>query len=743
MTGKNETFESMKSACRWVVSNPSNKIPLSPDPECLNKLSRASSTDSCSWGSYDSAVATIERMDALNEGRGGKADRYVLGFVLGDGWCGIDLDHVCPARDKRIDSIEAKEARAIVAVSDGVSYSEWSPSGDGIHCIFETEKPEGYVCKKKLDLNSNGLPQVAEFYGAGRFFTVTLDELQPEEGFIDNRSESALDSVTQIGDVYFKRGRPFRDSTPGNVKTVWGSSPVEKYVSTIIQNTKSSAGTRNSDMFSIAGNIAKKVDYNPNTTLEHCKAVNHACFAPPLDDFELVNVVQSSLKNGTPRVDTPYVSPYQVEEFAPDPTSLDKLNNLSNDLFKSQLNIEDLESIPGFIGEYIKLVKTLQVGYQPALAVAGAFSCMSALVGGRIECEGTVPSIMAVGLAPSGGGKDFSRQLTADVLSKSDNGKRSGPEHLSSGEGLVAALAGRGPQLFQLDEAAELFAEVGRSANPIAQRTAKFLKEAYSKAGRKWQPNARADAGNNIEVEYPYATIYFTTTSQRWWGSFPDEGVADGLLGRCLIFEAEGYAEPSRKPYRPARTTQRLADFAAAWVQESKMIDEALNTHCPDQWELTPEASKVVCDFMFKTEAIAHRDEQGGTERDAIWMRSRDRICKVALLIAASQKGPNGDCKVEQWHMELAIDIVKATNYRVLHRLDTCLASNEEQKTKLKVLKVLEKHGPLKKGDLYRKGVRCEARMRDQALKTLVEEGEIEQRTDGLFKRVAGKPQAI
>ncbi|MCP4897156.1 MAG: hypothetical protein GY906_09310, partial [bacterium] len=363
---------------------------------------------------------------------------------------------------------------------------------------FEAEKPSDCICKKKLADNSNGILQVAEFYGSGRFFTVTQDELQPEDGFFHNQSPSARASVSQIGDTYFKKGRPFTSIVPQGARAAWGSSPIEKYVSTIIQNTKSSAGTRNSDMFSIAGNIAKKVDYDPNVTLEHCRRVNQACFAPPLDEVELVNVVQSSLKNGTPRVDTPYANPYQVEEFAPDPTSLDKLNNLSNDLFKSQLNIEDLESIPGFIGEYIKLVKTLQVGYQPALAVAGAFSCMSALVGGRIECEGTVPSIMAVGLAPSGGGKDFSRQLTADVLSESDNGKRSGPEHLSSGEGLVAALAGKGPQLFQLDEAAELFAEVGQRANPIAQRTAKFLKEAYSKAGRKWQPNARADAGNNI-----------------------------------------------------------------------------------------------------------------------------------------------------------------------------------------------------------------------------------------------------
>jgi hypothetical protein len=86
---------------------------------------------------------------------------------------------------------------------------------------------------------------------------------------------------------------------------------------------------------------------------------------------------------------------------------------------------------------------------------------------------------------------------------------------------------------------------------------------------------------------------------------------------------------------------------------------------------------------------------------------------------------------------------VKATNYRVLHRLDTELASTEEQKIKLKIIKALEKNGMLKKGSMYRKGVRCDAKMRDQALKALVEEGEIEHRADGMFKRVSGKPRAI
>lgn len=731
----NKTFQSMTEANRWVVCDPKAKIPLYEVAGVNGKtdLRRGSSTDPTTWCSYDQACDTIANSDR----------ELVLGFVLGDGWCGLDLDHVNSFKDRDLESIEDNDAMSMLAIAYGKSHMEWSPSGDGIHCVIESDKPEGLNCRKKLDKNRLGQQMVAEFYGSGRFFTVTRDEINPPQGFFVSDIDNPRDSALRLGQGFFKAGRPYQTPVQTTKVSAWGGSQVDKYVSTIIQNTSVSEGSRNSEMFSIAGNIAKKVDYCPNETLKHCKAVNASCFNPPLPEYELFQVVASSINNGTRRVDTPWENPYVVEEFSPPTGIIERLNNLSDNLTKSNLEQSEFESIPGFIGEYIKRVKEDQVGYQPELALAGALSCMSAIVGGRIECEGTVPSIMAVGLAPSGGGKDFARALTADILHRSDNGSRNGPEHLSSGEGLVSTLAAAGPSLFQLDEAGELFSEVGQKTNPVAQRTAKFLKEAYSKAGKPWKPNARADASNNIEIEYPYASLYFTTTSQRWWNSFPAEGVADGLLGRCLIFEAPGYAEVSEKDYKPPKASDKLLQLADAWVDPEKMLDEKLNNWSPVQWSLSPEASEMIRKYMNKIAKIAHDDEHGGSESDAIWMRSRDRICKVALLIAASQKGPSGDCIVDDWHMELAIDIVKATNYRVLHRLDTELASTEEQKIKLKIIKALEKNGMLKKGSMYRKGVRCDAKMRDQALKALVEEGEIEHRADGMFKRVSGKPRAI
>ena len=733
MSVQNETLQTMKSEKRWVVSK--NKVPFKPTE---NGPSKGSSTDPSTWDTYEVASEFVAREKE-------KGNDYCLGFCLGDGWIGVDLDKVNPSRDGNLDSIESEDAKKILSLSEGVSYSEWSPSKTGTHTIFKSDGDHGDTgCQRKLGDNSCGQMMGAEFYPAGRFFTVTLDEFV-EEGFFVPTTRSSFEVINSLKAEFFKKGRPRTPTPTTQSMAAWGGSQVDKYVSTIIQNTRIQEGERNNKLFSIAGNIAKKVNYDPNEVLRLLRSVNHHCCDEPVSDFELYRIADSSTKNGTPRVDTPapISSLYAVEEFTEPPSLIERLNSIGDAYGKSQIDAEQWESLPGFIGDYIKRVKDLQTEYQPDLALAGALTCMSALVAGRIECEGTVPAIMAVGLAPSGGGKDFARNLTADILKESDQADRNGAEHISSGEGLVSALANQGPQLFQLDEAAELFSEIGQKSNPVAQRTAKFLKEAYSKAGKTWKPNARADAKANIEVNYAFASIYFTTTSKRWWSSFPEEGIADGMLGRCLVFEAEGYAPRTGKSYKPAEANQRLIDQASAWADPEKAIDEKLNNFVPIQWKLSDEAATLIRDYMGKIIDRAHADEHGGSEADAIWMRSRDRISRVALLIAASHKGPTGNCTVDEWHMELAIDLVKATNYRVLHRLDTEMATSEEQKIKIKILAALDKHGELKRGALYKKGVRCDAKVRDAALKALVEEGEIELRTDGMFRRVKGAKQAL
>lgn len=104
---------------------------------------RAKSNDPATWTSFDRARAALA--DGRYDG---------LGFELGDGIFGVDLDGV--VQNGSLSDL----ARGVVETLD--SYTEYSPSGTGVHVLCRGCIPDG-------ERRRSGV----EMYGEGRFFTVT------------------------------------------------------------------------------------------------------------------------------------------------------------------------------------------------------------------------------------------------------------------------------------------------------------------------------------------------------------------------------------------------------------------------------------------------------------------------------------------------------------------------------------------------------------------------------------------
>jgi putative DNA primase/helicase len=140
--------EELKSFDQWVLwqafpreeAGKLDKVPFD-----AKTGSRASTTDSRTWSSFDVAVAAYVR-----DGWDG------IGFVLssGDPYTGIDLDGV-----RNLETGELTEwARKVLDVFD--AYTEISPSGEGVHIYVK-----GRVTSRK---NSE-----IEVYSTARFFIIT------------------------------------------------------------------------------------------------------------------------------------------------------------------------------------------------------------------------------------------------------------------------------------------------------------------------------------------------------------------------------------------------------------------------------------------------------------------------------------------------------------------------------------------------------------------------------------------
>lgn len=167
--------DEMRDARRWVVwrseqrADPctgevkSTKVPYragTPDY-------KASATNARSWGTYAQAVAAYSHWDCDG-----------IGFVLGDGWAGVDFDHCAIRHD---DGWEVDVA-VLEAVRTLDTYAEVSPSETGVHVLLHGEVPSGGRKRGPV-----------EAYSTGRFFTVTGTQLGDTPNTVNARQDALAD----------------------------------------------------------------------------------------------------------------------------------------------------------------------------------------------------------------------------------------------------------------------------------------------------------------------------------------------------------------------------------------------------------------------------------------------------------------------------------------------------------------------------------------------------------------------
>jgi len=154
---------------QWVCWN-NQKIPINPIKQ---KFPYASVMNPDTWGTFDEAFNAYEWW-----GWSG------IGFVFteDDPYVGIDIDKC----RNPIDGTITKEAMLIIRLLN--SYTDFSPSGTGLHVIVKSLLPfRGKQCDE------------FEIYHHGRYFTMTGHHYSPTPLKIQQRD----DQVFQLIDKYF------------------------------------------------------------------------------------------------------------------------------------------------------------------------------------------------------------------------------------------------------------------------------------------------------------------------------------------------------------------------------------------------------------------------------------------------------------------------------------------------------------------------------------------------------------
>lgn len=149
-----------------------DKLPVNP-----NDGSNAKANDVRTWGTFDEA-----RRYASENGLMGNVGG--IGFEFANGYAGIDLDNVIVAGG----TLKPFAAEVVRMME---SYTEYSPSGKGLHILFKLNEPlsEFGTHRRNDELG-------IEMYDSGRFFKVT--------GKVYGEARPVLERTKEAREVYTK-----------------------------------------------------------------------------------------------------------------------------------------------------------------------------------------------------------------------------------------------------------------------------------------------------------------------------------------------------------------------------------------------------------------------------------------------------------------------------------------------------------------------------------------------------------
>lgn len=333
--------------------------------------------------------------------------------------------------------------------------------------------------------------------------------------------------------------------------------------------------------------------------------------------------------------------------------------------------------VPGFIGDVMAYNLRTAPKPQPVLALAGAIALQAVLCARKITSEdGDMVNVYICCVADSGTGKEHARQVTKVILQKADAIDLQA-EGIKSGAALVSKLQRTPACLFQLDEFGLLMQNISmaKSTPHLHDITAKMLSlYSSSKTLFKAAEAANADDGGQ-EIYKPHAIIYGTTVPGELYNGLTIESVANGFLGRMIIFDIEGN-DPVRKRQSWEEPNPQLIADARAWVEMGGgNIESVAPNPIMRVVPISSGAQKIMDEFCEKEHR--ERKQMGDDVRGTLWTRTAENANKLALIYAASKYTRNiEEIQIDEEGTQWAYDMCEFLTRRMIASIGDNVAEN-------------------------------------------------------------------
>lgn len=306
-----------------------------------------------------------------------------------------------------------------------------------------------------------------------------------------------------------------------------------------------------------------------------------------------------------------------------------------------------LLNVPGFVNELVEY--SMRVAPRPnrVLSFTGALSMLAHLSGRKfIGPRDARPNIYLVALAGSGVGKDIPQRINR-TIAQMERMVISILGGVASGQGLEDALVRSPTLLCQIDEfdtVLETLKSV-KNANAATEALWSMLLTLFSASGSTHTTRMKAagSKGNDggIPIYQPSVSLYASAIPARFYGALTERACTNGLVGRCLVFEAGTRGEENLNsgdvanpmPQSIKRMVSYLVNTGYRFFDNRPL--EARDLIRVDYGEgAKDEAAKISkeVDILFRKAEREHDEME-----KSIWNRSVELINKLAMLYAISE----------------------------------------------------------------------------------------------------------
>lgn len=634
---------------QWIVWRYEESEGKKPTKNLYSPLwgTQASVSNPTTWASFDDAVRAYEA--------GGWSG---IGFVFtkNDPYSGIDLDDT--------EGDQAAYDRQLKVFQLFPSYTEYSPSGTGLHIIVKGSVDRGRRRSK------------IELYPHERFFTMTgnvyrdlpivecqehLDVLYAEMGgpadIYDNslnlpEKEDDASILTRMFEAV--NGDKARDLYEGRWDTFYQSQSEADFALVDIAAFYTDNKWQVIRIFQASAlgvrDKAKRVDYV-------MRMVNRAFDRklPPIDAEAFKIAIDNAIEAAKEKAATPE-GPNAAAPVASEAPGAQHNGNVDMAYDPTRVNP------PGLVGEIADFIYAAAPRPVYEIALAGAIGMVAAISARAYNVSGSGLNQYIMLIASTGTGKEainsgISKLFNAVLPSTPHAAKIMGPGEIRSDAALLKWLA-REPCILTI--AGEIGLRLKQMASPNANSheigLKKVLLDLYSKSGfgQQLNPMAYSDKEKNTEIiQSPAFTMIGESTPERFYEALDEAMVTEGLLPRMTIIEYNGVRPSLNKGAWNAEPGFALIDKLGTLIAHAMQLQAGgKGIHVG----YTPEAEGLLDAFDKYCDAEWNKPSADKIHKE-LWTRGHMKALRLAATVAVgcNYEQPTIDRQTAQWATDLIV----------------------------------------------------------------------------------------